>query len=1518
MAARRRHVALASAIAILMMGSALAAALGGLTRSARGREWIRGQVERTLATATRGKIHVGALGGSFLTGLTIDSVEIREPSDSLFFAAGPIRVTYDPRDIVDGVIFLRSLDLQRPRLRIQRRNGEWSYRSIFPEKPDRPGPNRGFGSRLSLANVRIRGGDVRLGLPWTPDDSLRGARRDSAIAVALADTARGVRRIGPNEYEKEWRWRGISVQLAHAHLADPDTAGHHFEIARADLDERYPPLSIRNARGTIWRRGDSLWVDLPRFELPGSSGRAAGKIWWGSDLPMRYDVRIRGDSVSMRDVAWVWDGLPSTGGGRMDLRIHNERDLSVMDYALTNMDMRSTNSRLRGAMTFGVGGPVLIVKDVSLEALPLDFLLIEKFNGGPFPLPWRGAITGTVRARGGPVNRWHLDEGRFTYADFNVPGAVTRGTMRGELDILFPAFTAFRRATVELATLDLRTLRALDTGFARLNGTIAGRAVLDSTWLDVRFSAGDFTHHDGDAPVSHFTGSGRVTWGEQLMTYDLSFAALPLSLTALARSYPGLPARGEYSGPLRVKGTTENLSVVTDLVGDAGRLEVDGTFDAAYPGYRVAARGSATGLDLHRFLDRASLPSTSMAVHWSADVAGDSLADLRGSAAVHLDRSFVDSVRVFGGDARLRFLAGTLALDSLRLESAAFTMQARGRLALAAGRAGDSVMFRIVLDSLGGFRRALTRVTGSTTAQRAAERLLADTSALDGLLRVDGTVGGTYPAVRVDAAARGTDILVGTTRVRDLDASARLTLPVDSLRGSMRARLDGVTAGNVKLSSLSAAVDLPSPRHAATDLKAEFANGAFAGAHADVSWSRDTTEVRLDRARISTKDNDWALLTPSRSTRDSSGWRVDSLVLVGRAAGRLSLRGAFPDRGAIGGAFEAHDVPLGDVGELMQSASPMHGSVALTASFAGTRDAPAIAFDAALRDAVLAGVTLEHADAAGRYASRRLDATLRTVRGASTALRLEASLPVDLALRTVNQRVLEDEPFRAHLTSDSAGVAMLETLTPEITKAQGVLALDATLSGTLREPRTAGALRVTGGGFDVPSLGTVWRDVDVDVGFLGDSIALRAIGARSGDARASRATLTGWLGLRDLKDPRFDLRLALQNFNVIRKPRVADLDLSGELRVAGAKSGSALTGALTVDRGTVYIPDIYTKNIISLDDLEMVDTAALADHGILPRTPSRVVENLRVSDVPLTLGRDVTLHSSEANITLGGSVRINTARVLRGRDAGRYQLALNGTLQTQRGSYRLTAGPVQRTFDVEGGEVRFRGDPDPNLAELDIRALHTVRTFSQNSARQDVRVRVNIGGTLGSPRAELSSPDSNRVSNSDVWSYLITGGPSDEILGRTGSPGSAAARVVVSSVGSVIGSKVPVGLCSDAQFTTASLDQYTGGIRDVGGSILSGSRFNCAKQITERLFVRLDAGLCSIGQLVGQGGSFDPLTLRDAVGFKLDYRFNDGISASIGLDPSTSAALCTRDAVVRGFVPTPRQLGFDLFRAWQF
>jgi hypothetical protein len=41
-----------------------------------------------------------------------------------------------------------------------------------------------------------------------------------------------------------------------------------------------------------------------------------------------------------------------------------------------------------------------------IVAQPLDFKLIETLAGEPLPYPWRGTITGSIIARGGPLNQF--------------------------------------------------------------------------------------------------------------------------------------------------------------------------------------------------------------------------------------------------------------------------------------------------------------------------------------------------------------------------------------------------------------------------------------------------------------------------------------------------------------------------------------------------------------------------------------------------------------------------------------------------------------------------------------------------------------------------------------------------------------------------------------------------------------------------------------------------------------------------------------------------------------------------------------------------------------------------------------------------------------------------------------------------------------------------------------------------------------------------------------------------------
>lgn len=1521
---RRRLVVLLSAITMLLLGGAIVGGLVAATQSDGGRAWIRTQLVRVVGRAVHGRLVLGKVSGSFLTDFAVDTAAIIGPDDSVFIATGPLHVTYDPRDLIDGRVIARSVELQHPFFVIRKENDNtWNYDKVFPPGP--PGPKSpplarsAFGAIIQFRNVRMRGLHFQLTLPWAPDDSLKGARRDSAIVRNMAATDQEVRAVvvkGKRGFQRTTHWTDGNFTFNQIRLREPDKPGKLFDIARFDINEHSPPFAVRNMRGRVRWHGDTLDIDVPHLELPGSVASASGRLDWGDRRPMHYDLKILSDSVSLSDVSWIASSIPRTGGGSVDLRIRNDRDPRLLDYVLNKMDLRTNASRLRGTMTFAVGGPVLVLKDMNVDAAPLDFALLETMNGGKFPQPWNGSFSGTVRARGGPVNHFVVDDLRLTYTDRNVPGARTEFAGNGEIDILVPANATFHGFRLALKSFDLRTAQFLSDGFPRLNGTLSGDATLDSIWTDVRFRDADITHADGDSAVaSRFKGDGRLTLGTDNVGFEAAVAALPLSLNTIARSYPNLPLRGDYTGTIRIAGDITDFSATADLAGDAGRLQLEGQFDAAAPGYRASSRGSFAGLDLSRALARKGAPQTSMSGRFVTSLEGDSIPDMLGSAQFFLDRSVVDSVRLYAGQASMRFGAGAMQVDTLRVESAIGTLTAHGGLGLAPERS-DSLVFRLDVDSLGGLRRYLVKARAaldSVTRGDSAATAVADS--LGGSASANGVVAGSLASFDVRATANGNRLRMGSLSARTAAMTASLRALPDSTAGSASFVLDTVRAGTLGYSRISARDSLIGRDRQRLTLSARSALDS-ARATADVAVLGDTVAVRVDSLALQTSADTWFLRRRAQIRYLKGALSLDSLAVTGRTGGSFALSGGTTADSAIAFAVRMDSVPLADIGELMQVQSPFEGTASLRADFTGTRVSPVISYDGTLRHGVLLGLRLDELRANGGYANRKLSSSLSYLRLGIPALHGTAELPIDLGLGATGSRLIE-RPIVASIHTDSGGMAVIASLSKSVTKAGGSLALDVDVGGTWKHPLLNGALVVHDGELALEQLGSVHlTGLEANIGFRGDSVVGK-VSAQSGKTKPHSGELSGVIGFRDLDRPTYNLRLTTQSFNVIDRARFATLDLTGSVGLTGSSDDATLSGALTVDRGSISIPDLVTKHLISLDDPEfyrVVDTSAFEERHLLPAPPPSIISNLIVSGLTVQMGREVWLRSSEANINLGGQVTIVRGTSKLGKTAGRVQPELDGTLQTVRGTYKLNIAPgVSRTFSVENGDVRFFGDEDLN-GTLNVNALYTVKQSSQQGARPDVRVRVHLGGTLLSPTVDLSSPDSQRVSNADLVSYLATGSPSSQIGGPQGDYLSTAGNVFLNS-----GLELRSSLCDQAGISSVGVDAAQGVNRNPAGGIFSGARLNCSRQLGARTFLRLDYGLCQVGQLVGgNAGASDPLTFADAIGLKLDYEVSSVLTLSLGIEPPTRAVLCSSDASARGFAPTPRQFGVDIFRVWRF
>ncbi|HEY0997719.1 MAG TPA: translocation/assembly module TamB domain-containing protein [Gemmatimonadaceae bacterium] len=1495
-----------------------------VTRTQYGRDKLRDWVQGLVASRINGTVHIGAVHGGLLTGLTIDTVAIRGADDSLFFSSGPISLRYDPRDLLDRRILLHDVRAEHPWVHIKELEGDpgWNYKRIFVSKPKGPElpRGRGFGDFIVIDTAQVRDATFLLTLKWHPADSLRGAKRDSAIREHLARPGKTFWRAADG-YKHTYRWTDIDALLPRLRLADPDSAGRLFTVASLGVVEEDPPFHFRNARGVVRQQGDSIWLDLAHFDLPGSTGRARGKVTWGSHLPIRYDLRVWGDSVSMADVAWVYPTLPRTGGGRMVLDIRNDpRNLSVLDYRLKQVDLRTTGSHLRGDMTFAIGGPVLAVKDVDVRLDPMDFRFLHQLNGKPLPVDWQGTLTGTVRARGGPVNRFVVDDADITFRDRHVAGATSSFSGRGGLDILFPAYTVFRDFTVNARTVDLRSIQYLYPVFPPLGGTVSGVVTLDSVWTDVRFSDADISHRNGPEDPSRFTGAGRITYGE-LMRYDLDVQAQPLSLPMMRRAYPNLPLDGYVSGPIRATGTLEDLQVVATLSGAAGTLHYEGLLDINEPLWRVRGSGTMAAFDAKPAFTFASAPATSLNGRFDVDLgftwAGtvpDSLTRIEGTASVALDRSMLDGLRVDPSFARLRFDGDRLGVDTLFLDTQGARIYAAGALGMWSQRV-DSLGFRVVVDSLGGLRRYLARrgVPGTGPVVDS----LAGNLALIGVARGrldDLAIRATLLGNDLRLRDSGADTLVGRVDLRGLPSA-----PV----GDLTVRVDRALAAGMRLDSAIARVALTDPGHGRVSLGAWSPTGPRATLGAAVERGTERTVLRLDTLSLRADSARWALAGPAVVTLDSAGGlAIDGLEVRDDARGRLMVQGSVPAAGAVALDVIADSLALRDLATFAQLPKRASGTLVARLQLRGTRDDPTVGLSAALVDARYGDAHLDRLDALASYADSNAHTTLSFVSGGKEALRAELDLPVALRRFEVT---LPADSLRGSIVAESADLAVIEAFAPGVEEAKGTLNARVGLGGTWKAPTLGGAINISGAEAYLRPIGIRLRDGVANVRLVPgrDSIIVERIRAASGTGTIA---ITGALDYNDRGDPGFSLRLDARDFRAIDRSAIARLDIStGDegVQLGGRLHGSTLAGVVVVDRGSIYIPETANKNLVELtgEDLEgIVDSTEARMRGLVPAAPSTLVQNIRLGGVRVAMGDDVWLRSAEANVKLGGSLNVTTAvdtvervRGIYGRRQGRdtlaYRLALEGTLTANRGTYTLSVGPVQREFTVERGSITYEGTPDLN-PRLDIAAMYTVR---QASAR-DVPIRARLTGYLyPAPMLTLESADAFPLSQSDLISYLVTGSPSFDIAQRTSDYTQTGLSLLLPSLGTRLGQELRKQFPWVDQLTletgAADVSAGTPVTSEVQRALLN-SRLGAEKQISDRLFASLSAGLCAFDQAQSN------VSFADALGAQLEYRFTPLFSAEVGLEPSSTALQCGRP--IRGLPPSPQQLTFSLSRTWRF
>src|SRR5512132_971616 len=129
----RLRIVIGSAIILVGLLLIIVFSFLGVTHTNVGQERVRRMVSSMLEGKVKGKVYIGHMRGGLFNRVRIDSVEIRDDEDSVFFASGPITVAYDPRDLLDRRILLSFVQAEHPFVHLrQHENGDWNWRRIFP------------------------------------------------------------------------------------------------------------------------------------------------------------------------------------------------------------------------------------------------------------------------------------------------------------------------------------------------------------------------------------------------------------------------------------------------------------------------------------------------------------------------------------------------------------------------------------------------------------------------------------------------------------------------------------------------------------------------------------------------------------------------------------------------------------------------------------------------------------------------------------------------------------------------------------------------------------------------------------------------------------------------------------------------------------------------------------------------------------------------------------------------------------------------------------------------------------------------------------------------------------------------------------------------------------------------------------------------------------------------------------------------------------------------------------------
>ncbi len=430
-------------------------------------------------------------------------------------------------------------------------------------------------------------------------------------------------------------------------------------------------------------------------------------------------------------------------------------------------------------------------------------------------------------------------------------------------------------------------------------------------------------------------------------------------------------------------------------------------------------------------------------------------------------------------------------------------------------------------------------------------------------------------------------------------------------------------------------------------------------------------------------------------------------------------------------------------------------------------------------------------------ADDRARALLTTPGDGSQELTLTGNLTSELA------PMLENSTLAGRLQLELNGIWLAESLLPmdvafELARIRGAVSVTADVAGTIGEPLINGRLNLKDAGWDVLAVNAQVSDLNLEATLTDTtSIAFESAGAVSPGRLALRGSIDG-LGT---ESPRLLTDVTLDGAGLVNLPDY-EAEVDGNLSLSMGAEDLRVRGEVSLPRANILIADLPETAVTASRDEIIVDEEA-----------SQSNQQVRTTDVTLSLGDEVFLQAFGLRSRLSGSLRLRETP---------------GRLQSVTGSINLREAEFEaygQVFRVERGQLTFAGP-------IDNPAVDVVATRIVSHQDRDFRISLVISGTAQNLETQIMSQPP--LPEEDALALLITGRTFSQITSseqRSSVSGTALSMGILSATG------ITQDLATSLNLEEIIVDQDTEGNMEVGAAVRL--RRNLYLRYTYGVFSRL-------------------------------------------------------------------------------